>query len=65
MLLLASLPGTTGEGTEVDIYLWYEGEDDNCQSDKITTSLDNIMVDVTFSLETIETAPDTITKNEF
>ena len=62
---LTSLPGTTGNGTEVDIYLWYEGEDDNCQSDKITTSLDNIMVDVTFSLETIETAPSNITKNEF
>jgi hypothetical protein len=62
---LTSLPGTTGNGTEVDIYLWYEGEDDNCQSDKITTSLDNIMVDVTFSLETIGEAPSAIAKNEF
>ena len=62
---LASLPGTTGSGTEVDIYLWYEGEDDNCQSDKITNSLDNIMVDVTFSLETITTAPTDVSTNEF
>lgn len=62
---LTTLPGTTGSGAEVDVYLWYEGEDDNCQSDKITTSLDNIMVDITFSLETITTAPAEITKNEF
>ena len=62
---LTSLPGTTGSGTEVDVYLWFEGEDDNCQSDKITTTLDTLNVDVTFSLETIGTAPGTISNNEF
>ncbi len=62
---LKSLPGTTGDGTEVDVYLWFEGEDDNCQSDKITTTLDDLKVDVTFSLETIETAPSDISNNEF
>jgi len=62
---LTSLPGTTGDGTEVDIYLWFEGEDDFCQSDKITTTLDDIKVNVVFSLETIETAPTAVTTNEF
>ena len=74
---LTSIPGisgktvtsgstTTHEGEEVDIYIWFEGEDDNCQSDKITETLDDITVDVLFSLETIgATAPDTIANNEF
>ena len=50
---LASLPAMDKEGTEVDVYVWYEGEDDNCQSDKITSTLDNITVSVTFALETL------------
>lgn len=62
---LTSLPGTTGDGTEVDIYLWFEGEDDFCQSDMITASLDDIKVNVVFSLDTITTAPATVTTNEF
>lgn len=79
---LSSLPGISGkevtvddgnggttkayQGEEVDIYVWFEGEDDNCQSDKITKYLDNITVDVAFSLETTPaTAPSAITNNEF
>lgn len=71
---LTTLPGikgyasgdNAGKGEEVDIYIWFEGEDDYCQSDKITDSLDDIVVDVKFSLETIGgTAPTAITKNEF
>jgi len=73
---LSSLPGisgkavtvggtTTYEGEEVDIYVWFEGEDDNCQSDKITKYLDNITVDVAFSLETIPSTQTPSTKNGF
>lgn len=61
---LASLPGAQAAGTEVDIYIWFEGEDDNCQSDKITPALDNITVDVVFGLETLSAAP-TFTNNQF
>lgn len=61
---LASLPGASQAGTEVDVYLWFEGEDDNCQSDKITPSLDNIKVDVVFGLETLS-ADATYTNNQF
>ena len=62
---LTSLPGMTADGTEVDVYIWFEGEDVNCMSNNITASLDEITVDVTFALETIGTAPATIEKNEF
>ena len=62
---LGTLPAvTTTTPTQVDIYLWFEGEDDFCQSDKITDTLDDIEVDVTFALETIGT-PSTNTNNEF
>lgn len=62
---LASLPGMKTAGTEVDVYIWFEGEDDFCQSDNITDTLDNITVDITFSLETLESDAATITNNEF
>lgn len=51
---LTSLPGMTADGTEVDIYIWFEGEDDYCQSDKITATLDDISINVTFGLETMD-----------
>jgi len=62
---LDKLPGMTKAGTEVDVYIWFEGEDDFCQSDKITDSLDNIVVDITFSLETLENAATQPTNNAF
>ena len=62
---LDSLPGMTGNGEEVDIYVWFEGEDVNCKSENITDTLDNIEVNVTFGLETITTAPSAVTTNEF
>ena len=62
---LASLPAvTTDSPVEVDVYVWFEGEDDFCQSDNITDTLDNITIDITFALETIGT-PSTNTNNEF
>jgi hypothetical protein len=61
---LGSVAGAQGAGTEVDIYVWFEGEDDNCQSDKITPALDNITIDVVFELVTLN-ADATFTNNEF
>jgi hypothetical protein len=51
---LTTLPGMTGAGTEVDVYVWFEGEDPNCKSENITTTLDDIKVDITFSLVTMD-----------
>lgn len=68
---LTNVPGINTDGVEVDVYIWFEGEDDNCQSDKVTETLDNITVDIKFSLETLDaTAASTATtqaagNNEF
>lgn len=73
---ISSLPGISGKevtvdgtksyvGEEVDVYIWFEGEDDNCQSDKITKYLDDITVDIAFSLETIPSAQTLPTTNGF
>lgn len=40
----------SGNGIEADVYIWFEGEDVNCKSDNITATLDNLTVDVQFSL---------------
>lgn len=61
---LSSLPGMTGDGTEVDVYVWFEGEDVNCKSENLTASLDNLSVDITFALDTVDTASDN-EHNEF
>jgi len=62
---LGSLPAvTTTTPVEVDVYIWFEGEDDFCQSDNITDTLDDIKIDITFELESIGT-PSTNTNNEF
>jgi hypothetical protein len=50
---LGSLPGNKATGTAVNIYMWYEGEDAACKSDNITATLDELTVDVTFSLVTL------------
>jgi hypothetical protein len=50
---LESLPASNQNGTKVDVYIWYEGEDANCKTDNATAvTLDNIKVDIVFSLET-------------
>ena len=53
---LTSLPGIKETGTAVNIYLWYEGEDAACKSENITATLDELTVDVTFSLVTLNAA---------
>ncbi|MBQ9870669.1 MAG: hypothetical protein IJM27_01945 [Eubacterium sp.] len=55
---LASLPAVTADGTPVEVYLWYEGEDENCQSANATdATLDNIKVDIKFELKGAEAVP--------
>ena len=50
---LASLPANGTNGTPVEVYIWYEGEDAGCKSDNArATALDNINIDITFSLVT-------------
>ncbi|MBR3636664.1 MAG: hypothetical protein IKN45_01960 [Lachnospiraceae bacterium] len=49
---LTSLPGVGSDGTPVEVYLWYEGEDLNCKSDNaLATTLDDINVDIVFELK--------------
>lgn len=50
---LDSLPANGTDGTPVEVYIWYEGEDAGCKSDNArATALDNINIDITFSLVT-------------
>lgn len=57
---LASLPAVSANGTPVDVYLWFEGEDADCKSSNATAQiLDNIKVDITFSLTGAEAVPTT------
>ena len=51
---LTSLPGMNGDPTPVYIYLWYEGEDENCKSENVTATLDELTVNVEFKLVTLE-----------
>jgi hypothetical protein len=44
-----SLPAVTANGLEVDVYVWFEGEDTNCKSDNLTAVLDSYQIDITFS----------------
>jgi hypothetical protein len=55
---LTSLPSVTQDGTPVEVYLWYEGEDVNCKSANATAAtLDNIKVDIRFELVGAEAVP--------
>lgn len=51
---LTSLPGMNGDPTPVYIYMWYEGEDENCKSENLTTTLDELTVKVEFKLVTLD-----------
>ena len=45
-----SLPAVTASaGLEVDVYVWFEGEDTNCKSDNLTAVLDSYQIDIVFS----------------
>lgn len=51
---LSSLPGVKQTGTPVYVYMWYEGEDENCKSENVTATLDELTVNVEFKLVTLE-----------
>ena len=43
-----AIPNVTTNGKEVDVYVWFEGEDENCISDNITAVLDTYQIDINF-----------------
>lgn len=45
---VTTLPASTASPVQVDIYLWYEGEDAMCNSSKVDASLETNSVTVTF-----------------
>lgn len=47
---LASIPSVTTDGTPVYVYLYFEGEDENCKTDNVTSTLDNLTVSFKFAL---------------
>jgi hypothetical protein len=50
---ITSIPGvTTDAPVQADVYLWYEGEDPNCKSENITSTLDTLVVSFKFELAT-------------
>lgn len=51
---ISGLPASSAAGTEVDIYMWYEGEDANCNSSNIEgVTLASTSVSVTFTAKDI------------
>ena len=48
------LPAIGDEGTPVEVYIWYEGEDAACKSDNaLAAELDNIVVTINFKFEAV------------
>lgn len=43
-----SIPAVTANGMQVDVYVWFEGEDPECKSDNLTAVLDTYNIDITF-----------------
>lgn len=44
-----SFPANTADGLQVDVYMWYEGEDAACKSSNIVSSLEANNVTITFT----------------
>ena len=44
-----AIPANNATPLQIDIYLYFEGEDPNCKSANLTATLDQIQVEVTFS----------------
>ena len=53
---ITSIPAVTASGTQVDVYLYFEGEDPDLKTSNITNTLDNLKVDFKFALVDNETA---------
>lgn len=51
-LLNNTIPASNTE-LEVEVYIWFEGEDPNCMSKNITDTLDNLNVTITFESQTV------------
>ena len=47
---LTSSPATTQDGVAVHVYIYFEGEDANCKTQNITSTLDDLTVEVGFKL---------------
>lgn len=47
---ITSIPAVTDPGTEVDVYLYFEGEDSDLKTSNITDTLDNLTVSFRFAL---------------
>ena len=45
---VTSIPARTANGTHVQIFVWFEGEDENCISNNIIASLEQLDVEVVF-----------------
>ena len=50
-LSLATLPAATSAGAKIDVYIWFEGEDVNCNTDNIYSDLDELTVEIVFGLK--------------
>ena len=48
-----TIPATTDDGMEVNVYVYFEGEDTGLKTDNVVDVLDNITVSVNFSLVTL------------
>ncbi len=46
------IPANDGTPLQIDVYLYFEGEDPNCISNNLTATLDSINVSVTFGTKT-------------
>ena len=47
---ITSIPAVTAAGTEVDVYLYFEGEDPELKTSNVTNTLDNLTVEFRFAL---------------
>lgn len=47
---METIPAVTTGGTEVNVYLYFEGEDTNLKTDNVTETLDNLVVSFKFEL---------------
>ncbi len=43
-----TIPAFTAEGMQVDVFVWFEGEDENCKSSNITAVLDSYEIKINF-----------------
>ena len=49
-----NIPAKTSDPINIDIYLWFEGEDVNCKSNNVVATLDTLTIDVEFSLVEVQ-----------